>query len=606
MNDEDNVTGGDLAKAITFEVAANTLLDKYTAALLAAPDPSLVSKGIYALANVGGSAAINYFAQRLRGGKFNLGELLTAGGLSLVPGGVQAKTLSGRVVRGTGKGAGLGALQVTGESFINEGKPPELQELAAGTGFGGVLGGALSSIAGPEGGKIVKAFKKRLARKKLTVQEIQQQQPQQRSTRGLLGMMGDDDIDLEQYGFGPEGPRGGATDAQIYQAYKEITGELQLDPNRIENRTGTSSLTGPNPNLLNMVQSPSGSGPTGKITWRNIPKLDRFLSGQTTSLDRTTAGLIQNPNFKLGDFLQGIDQELERVRRQYPNIDVDTNLQRFKWQWHHINPDKMPADFYVGLNNVADRDLITDTLLRETNVSAGMNPSNRIGLPTEVHDEITDWLNEEIGRRSEVITQKISDDFGFGLTLTGPGSRAAKLRFNQLFAQVPVQQRIPYIVEYGQKIAESSQILDELMRQFDIFYDIPNGFRLDIDVNTMERMLSRLNEGLPTIRTLREIIEEVTDGMRIPVTDDLGRQSIAVPRDPNLIRAIDIEGQLRDAARGQSVLNQRQIRSLQKELNEIYQMDLDIEGASTSAYIRAWYNERFGGDRRTGPKTGPN
>ena len=421
------------------------------------------------------------------------------------------------------------------------------------------------------------------------------------------GLPSDDDEeeeDIESYGFGPEGPRGDATDEQIMQAYRERTGELQLDPNRVENRTG--SLTGPNPNLLNMVQSPSGSGPTGKITWRNIPKLDRFLSGQTISLDRTTAGLIQNPNFKLGDFLQGIDQELERVRTQYPNIDVDTNLQRFKWQWHHINPDKMPADFYVGLNNVADRDLITDTLLTETNVSAGMNPSNRIGLPTEVHDEITDWLNEEIGRRSEVITQKISDDFGFGLTLTGPGSRAAKLRFNQLFAQVPVQQRIPYIVEYGQKIAESSQILDELMNQFDIFYDIPNGYRLDVDVNTMEQMLSRLDEGKPTIRTLREIIEEVTDGMRIPVTDNLGRQGIAVPRDPNLIRAIDIEGQLRDSARGQSVLNQRQIRSLQKELNEIYQMDLDIQGASTSAYIRRWYNERFGGDRKTGPKTGPN
>ena len=402
---------------------------------------------------------------------------------------------------------------------------------------------------------------------------------------------------------------GGGTDEQIMQAYREITGELQLDPNRVENRenrTSTSSLTGPNPNLLNMAQSPSGSGPTGKITWRNIPKIDRFLSGQTTSLDRTTAGLIQNPNFKLGDFLQGINEELERVRAKYPNIDVDTNLQRFKWQWHHINPDKMPADFYVGLNNVADRDLITDTLLSETNVSAGMNPSNRIGLPTEVHDEITDWLNEEIGRRSEVITQKISDDFGFGLTLTGPGSRAAKLRFNQLFAQVPVQQRIPYIIEYGQKIAESSRILDELMNQFDIFYDIPNGFRLDIDVNTMERMLARLDEGLPTIQTLRDIIQEVTDGMRIPVTDDLGRQGIAEPRDPNLIRAIDIEGMLRDHKAGQSVLDNKEIRSLGKELNQIYQMDLDIKGASTSAYIRAWYNERFGGDRRTGPKTGPN
>ena len=71
MNDEDNVTGGDLAKAITFEVAANSLLDKYSGFLLAAPDPTQASKILYALANVGGSAAINYFAQRIRGGKFN-------------------------------------------------------------------------------------------------------------------------------------------------------------------------------------------------------------------------------------------------------------------------------------------------------------------------------------------------------------------------------------------------------------------------------------------------------------------------------------------------------------------------------------------------------
>ena len=106
MNDEDKVTGGELAGSISFEIAANALLDKITAGLLVAPDPSLVSKGIYALANVGGSAAINYFAQRIRGGKFNLGELLTAGGLSLIPGGVQAKTLKGRVARGAAKGAG--------------------------------------------------------------------------------------------------------------------------------------------------------------------------------------------------------------------------------------------------------------------------------------------------------------------------------------------------------------------------------------------------------------------------------------------------------------------------------------------------------------------
>jgi len=245
MNDEDNVTGGDLAKAITFEVAANTLLDKYTAGLLAAPDPSLISKGIYALANVGGSAAINYFAQRLRGGKFNLGELLTAGGLSLVPGGVQAKTLSGRVVKGARKGAGLGALQVTGESLINEGKPPDLEDVALGATFGGGLGGALSGASGPEAAAFIKGLKKRIgqsnrdrvrkqifegARRKAPLELIMQEQ--------------EGTEDLSKYGFGPEGPAGGATDDQIMQAYRERTGELDLDPARRLSGQATPNVLG--------------------------------------------------------------------------------------------------------------------------------------------------------------------------------------------------------------------------------------------------------------------------------------------------------------------------------------------------------------------------
>ena len=234
MNDEDNVTGGDLAKSITFEVAANSLLDKYSGLLLAAPDPTQASKILYALANIGGSAAINYFAQRIRGGKFNLGELLTAGGLSLIPGGVQAKTLKGRVARGATKGAGLGALQVTGESLINEQKLPKFEEALLGAGFGGTLGGALSGVSGPEASKFVKALKNRIKRKKpkLVVQEIKEQVAQQKPQKNLGGYMEDEGIDIEDYGFGPEGPRGSATDEQIMQAYRERTGELDLDPRR--------------------------------------------------------------------------------------------------------------------------------------------------------------------------------------------------------------------------------------------------------------------------------------------------------------------------------------------------------------------------------------
>ena len=545
MNEEDEKglwdarSGLRTTLGLGFEVGANTLLDIF----------SFVPP-----AQVAGGTFINYLAQKIRGGEISKGELTAAGLTSLIPGGAQAGALTrgGQFTRSIAKGGLSGGITTTSMSLIDEGELPSFGELAGGVGLGGAFGGAFDLAPAAVTGKLG-----------TEVSEI-----------------ADDTIRFTT-----------ALKSKINTGYDDTLNTLtraMISPDSLVKEGGS-------------VIIPPPDDPIGKITKRNMPKIEKFLLGKSTSIDRTTAGLIQDPNFKLSDFLSGIEKELPKIKAKYPRIDIDTNFQRFKWQWHHINPDKMPVDFYVNLD-LNDRQIITDTLLKELGISAGMNPTNRIGLPTEVHDEITDWLNVEIGKRSTIIKQKIANDLGFNLTLTGSGSRAANLKFNQLFANVPVQQRLSYIREYGKKITESTKILDDLMEQFDIFYQIPEGYRLDLDVNIMEQMLKRLDEGKPTIRTLREIILEVTDGMRIPVSDDFGRQAVAVPRNEKLIRAIDLEGMLRDHKNEQSVLNQRQINAIRKELNEIYQMNLDIQGASMSAYIRSWYNRRFGGTRRTGKK----
>ena len=545
MNEEDEKglwdarSGLRTTLGLGFEVGANTLLDIF----------SFVPP-----AQVAGGTFINYLAQKIRGGEISKGELTAAGLTSLIPGGAQAGALTrgGQFTRSIAKGGLSGGITTTSMSLIDEGELPSFGEFAGGVGLGGAFGGAFDLAPAAVTGKLG-----------TEVSEI-----------------ADDTIRFTT-----------ALKSKINTGYDDTLNTLtraMISPDSLVKEGGS-------------VIIPPPDDPIGKITKRNMPKIEKFLLGKSTSIDRTTAGLIQDPNFKLSDFLSGIEKELPKIKAKYPRIDIDTNFQRFKWQWHHINPDKMPVDFYVNLD-LNDRQIITDTLLKELGISAGMNPTNRIGLPTEVHDEITDWLNVEIGKRSTIIKQKIANDLGFNLTLTGSGSRAANLKFNQLFANVPVQQRLSYIREYGKKITESTKILDDLMEQFDIFYQIPEGYRLDLDVNIMEQMLKRLDEGKPTIRTLREIILEVTDGMRIPVSDDFGRQAVAVPRNEKLIRAIDLEGMLRDHKNEQSVLNQRQINAIRKELNEIYQMNLDIQGASMSAYIRSWYNRRFGGTRRTGKK----
>ena len=133
------------AESITFETGANLALDKATSLLLGAPVPG--ARALYALSNVAGSGIINYLAQRIRGTEFSLGELVTASGLSLIPGATQAKTLKGAIGKSTAKGAGIGATAVTSESLIDTGELPDVETLATGALFGGAAGGIFQSVA---------------------------------------------------------------------------------------------------------------------------------------------------------------------------------------------------------------------------------------------------------------------------------------------------------------------------------------------------------------------------------------------------------------------------------------------------------------------------
>lgn len=131
-------------ESISFETAGNLALDNTTNWLLAAPFPG--ARPLYAMANVGGSGIINYFAQRIRGTEFSLGELATASGLSLVPGATNVKSAKG-IAKAVSRGAVTGGVQVTSESLIDTGKFPDAETLTAGTVMGGSLGGIFQHTA---------------------------------------------------------------------------------------------------------------------------------------------------------------------------------------------------------------------------------------------------------------------------------------------------------------------------------------------------------------------------------------------------------------------------------------------------------------------------
>ena len=116
--------------AIGTEVGLNTLLDLF----------SFVPPAQYA-----GGAAINYLAQRIRGGEFSEGEMIASGLASLLPGGAQAKSIGGVIGKGVARGALSGAIETGAADLIDTG---ELDAERIGTGalVGGAFGGIFSHI----------------------------------------------------------------------------------------------------------------------------------------------------------------------------------------------------------------------------------------------------------------------------------------------------------------------------------------------------------------------------------------------------------------------------------------------------------------------------
>ena len=123
--------------ALGTEVGLNTILDLF----------SFVPP-----AQVAGGSAINYLAQRIRGGEFSKGEMIASGLASLIPGGAQSKavlrdTVGKQIAKGVAKGATSGVIETTGITTIDEGRLPTPEELATGAAAGGAFGGLFTTAA---------------------------------------------------------------------------------------------------------------------------------------------------------------------------------------------------------------------------------------------------------------------------------------------------------------------------------------------------------------------------------------------------------------------------------------------------------------------------
>jgi len=156
-NEEDEPDAGDIAKGVSFEIAAGLATDKLTAGLL---NPLFGPTGIalYGLANFASGSIANIIAQRLRGDtSFSLGEVLSSGAVGIIPG-TQLK--AGKAFQGvkTGLGkagslkraaisgglTGVGAEQI--RVGIDEGRFLTAQEALLGGAVGGTVSAGMQKI----------------------------------------------------------------------------------------------------------------------------------------------------------------------------------------------------------------------------------------------------------------------------------------------------------------------------------------------------------------------------------------------------------------------------------------------------------------------------
>ena len=70
---------------------------------------------------VAAGTAINFLAQRIRGGELSKGELAASGLASLIPGGAQGRAIT-QFAKGAGKGSLSGAIETAGIAGIDEGR----------------------------------------------------------------------------------------------------------------------------------------------------------------------------------------------------------------------------------------------------------------------------------------------------------------------------------------------------------------------------------------------------------------------------------------------------------------------------------------------------
>ena len=399
---------------------------------------------------VAAGTAINWLAQRIRGGELSKGELAAAGLASLIPGGAQGRAIT-QFAKGAGKGALSGAIETAGMAGIDEGRLPTKEELAAGLGIGAAFGGILST---PQATKALQDLRGRIAGQYTPITAY----AAKRAT-----------------GLGP--------------SYVDPDGQGQLfSPTQQQNLTIRRP---PGMTLAAFNALKDGGMLVDVMPISNAADISEFSRGFVSALT--------NPNFGIGNFVVARNAAIRAFGNKYYQLTNSVARPNFLApELDHTTPLKVTGHIlFPGSSRKQIKEYVD--ILYDNGLYAGDDPANLRLLPGEVHQVATNWVTVNLGRHGQLFLQKMSL-LNLPRTPAGNYTHGAKKQIAKLYAKE--------VKQLKEKVAEAYEQFDLL---YD--YNTPGLGGYNEKRDQFIDVLTRMDPDSPvTLQSIKDIAEGAAQG----------------------------------------------------------------------------------------------
>ena len=411
---------------------------------------------------VAAGTAINFLAQRIRGGEISKGELAASGLASLIPGGAQGRAIT-QFAKGSAKGALSGAIETAGMAGIDEGRLPTTEELAAGLGIGAAFGGILST---PQATKALGKLSNRIKGKK---EKFVRLTPEEALELGLGQPMMSVSDEADEFG----------TYLSDTEVFKIIQQWRSYRPSQQEVNTVRKTLLN-----FGMVGNKFDYNIFKAATKRDKKTgFKRFTANQ----ERALISLFVTPPITKVDYNKVSKRVMPAFRKQYkPMLDA-LGIPASELQLHHLLPLKASLPLYHGLVYDSDEWWQLTAFLLKRHIKAGDSEANLRKLigagKRSVQDETAPLADIEKPLKTphSISHQHVRDEFA------EDGSKFfTKEVLDSIFDNQA--KRLEVADAYTRKMRRNFDLTNQAQIVYETTFDPKDKFTMEDVVRTMTRM----------------------------------------------------------------------------------------------------------------------